>query len=49
VAAGECVFSTVTDYVLYVDAPATDEGAANFAARAFIRQSGLELEVVEIK
>jgi hypothetical protein len=48
VAAGDCVFPATADYVLYIGAPVREEGAANFAARAFIRQSGLELEVIEI-
>ncbi|MCP9236531.1 hypothetical protein [Lewinella sp. JB7] len=49
VAAGNCVEASATDYLLYIDAPTTDEGAANFLARTFIRESGLEVEILEIR
>ncbi len=49
VARGECVEPASADYLLYLGAPTTEEGEANFLARSFIGQSGLEVEIIEIK
>ncbi|WP_420461276.1 hypothetical protein [Neolewinella sp.] len=50
VAAGSCVESpTSTDYLLYIDGPTREEGDANLLARTFLRRSGLEVEIVEIR
>ncbi|CAH0999439.1 hypothetical protein LEM8419_00739 [Neolewinella maritima] len=50
VAAGDCVEAPgTTDYLLYIDGPTREEGAANLMARQFQRRSGLEVEIVEIR
>ena len=50
VAAGSCVESpTAMDYLLYIDGPTREEGDANLLARTFLRRSGLEVEIVEIR
>ncbi|WP_116109087.1 hypothetical protein [Lewinella sp. IMCC34191] len=48
VAVGECVETDGTGYFLYIDTPTTDEGEANYLARTFIRDTGLDVEIVEI-
>ena len=47
VAAGDCVEFAATDYLLYLDAPLTEEATANFLTRSYLRE-GLEVEIVEI-
>ncbi len=49
VALGDCVEPASEGYLLYLGAPTTEEGEANFLARSFIGQSGLEVEIIEIK
>ncbi|THH40551.1 hypothetical protein [Neolewinella litorea] len=48
VAASDCVEPEGEGYLLYLDQPTTDEGTANYIARSFIRESGLEVEIIEI-
>ncbi len=48
VALGDCVEPASDGYLLYLGAPTAEEGEANFLARSFIRESGLEVEIVEI-
>ena len=51
VAAGDCVTATAapTDYLVYIDGPTRNEGAANLMARNFLRRSGLEVEILVIE
>ncbi|PPK88336.1 hypothetical protein CLV84_1302 [Neolewinella xylanilytica] len=48
VAAGDCVEADGSGYLLYIDTPTSDEGAANYLARTFIRETGLDVEIIEI-
>ncbi|WP_116125870.1 hypothetical protein [Lewinella sp. IMCC34183] len=49
VAAADCVEVSGTGYLLYLDQPTTDEGTANYIARSFIRETGLDVEIIEIE
>ncbi len=49
VAAGDCVEALGEGYLLYIGTATANEGEANYLARTFIRDSGFEVEIVEIE